>query len=52
MKTDVFWSLPPCSLIELTDVSKVLTASIVRAQLLLEFEGPNFTPTQKQKVKL
>jgi hypothetical protein len=28
---DVFWDVAPCRLIEVTDVSEMLTASIIRA---------------------
>jgi hypothetical protein len=31
MKTAVFWDVSPCGLVEFTDVSVVLTASIIRA---------------------
>jgi hypothetical protein len=30
MKIAVFWNVAPCSLIEMTDVSEVLIASIIR----------------------
>jgi hypothetical protein len=31
LKTTVFWDAAPCSLVEITDVSKVLTVSINRS---------------------
>jgi hypothetical protein len=35
MKFRVFWDVAPCSHVKLTDVSEVLTASIIRAVALL-----------------
>jgi hypothetical protein len=31
MKMSVFWDIAPCNLVDMTDVSKVFTASIIRA---------------------
>jgi hypothetical protein len=31
MKMTVFWDVTPCSLVEIKDISEVLTASIIRA---------------------
>jgi hypothetical protein len=31
LKVTVFWDVAPCSIVKITDVSEVLTASIVRA---------------------
>jgi hypothetical protein len=31
MKMAVFWNIVPCSLVDIDDVSEVLTASIIRA---------------------
>jgi hypothetical protein len=39
LKMAVFWVVVPCSLVEVTDVSEVLAASIILPQLL-HIEGP------------
>jgi hypothetical protein len=35
MKTAVFWDVVACSVVKFTEVSEVLTASIIRAILIL-----------------
>jgi hypothetical protein len=35
LKMAVFWNVSPCSLVELTNVSDVLTASIIRAMMIV-----------------
>jgi hypothetical protein len=42
MKMIVFWDVAPCCLVELTDVSEVLTASI--RTMMMEAESTSETP--------
>jgi alkylhydroperoxidase family enzyme len=35
MKMAVFWAVAPCSMVEITDISEVLAASIIRAVALM-----------------
>jgi hypothetical protein len=39
MKITVFWDVAPCCLIDFTDVSEVLTASIIRAMRKLRLSS-------------
>jgi hypothetical protein len=39
MQMAVFWVLAPCSFVEVTDVSEVLTASIIRAIITVMMEA-------------
>jgi hypothetical protein len=45
MKMTAFWDVVPCSLVEITDISETLSASIIRASDLLKQAGDGIMPT-------
>jgi hypothetical protein len=47
MNMTVFWAVAPCSLVEVTDVSEVFAASIIRA--LISKLLPDYTAQQPRK---
>jgi hypothetical protein len=57
MKVAVFWVVALCSLVEVTDISEVLTASIIRALIALMMSAStsetsiNFFQTTQQPRK-
>jgi hypothetical protein len=48
MKMAVFWAVAPCSLAEVTDVSEVLTASIIIALMIESVSTSEYQTTRRK----
>jgi hypothetical protein len=44
----VFWVVPPCSLVDFTNVSEVIAASIIRAMIALMMEAARTSETARR----